>query len=45
MADQMGVGLIGYGMAGRTFHAPVIQSVLNFKLKKKEVWQDLDTND
>ena len=34
MADQMSVGLIGYGMAGRTFHAPVIQSVPNLRLKK-----------
>ena len=34
MADQISVGLIGYGMAGRTFHAPVIQSVPNLRLKK-----------
>jgi predicted dehydrogenase len=34
MAEQMSVGLIGYGMAGRTFHAPVIQSVPNLRLKK-----------
>ena len=34
MADQLSVGLIGYGMAGRTFHAPVIQSVPNLRLKK-----------
>jgi scyllo-inositol 2-dehydrogenase (NADP+) len=34
MADQMSVGLIGYGMAGRTFHAPVIQAVPNLRLKK-----------
>ncbi len=34
MADRMSVGLIGYGMAGRTFHAPVIQSVPNLRLKK-----------
>ena len=30
----MNVGLIGYGMAGRTFHAPVIQSVPNLRLRK-----------
>lgn len=34
MADQISVGLIGYGMAGRTFHAPVIQSVPALRLKK-----------
>lgn len=34
MADQISVGLIGYGMAGRTFHAPVIQSVPELRLKK-----------
>ena len=34
MAYQLSVGLIGYGMAGRTFHAPVIQSVPNLRLKK-----------
>ena len=34
MADQISVGLIGYGMAGRTFHAPVIQSVPHLRLKK-----------
>lgn len=34
MAEQISVGLIGYGMAGRTFHAPVIQSVPNLRLKK-----------
>ena len=34
MADQISVGLIGYGMAGRTFHAPVIQAVPNLRLKK-----------
>ena len=33
MADQVSVGLIvWYG--GRTFHAPVIQSVPNLRLKK-----------
>ena len=34
MAEQMSVGLIGFGMAGRIFHAPVIQSVPNLRLKK-----------
>lgn len=34
MADQIIAGLIGYGMAGRTFHAPVIQSVPELRLKK-----------
>jgi predicted dehydrogenase len=34
MADQISVGLIGYGMAGRTFHAPVIESVPQLGLKK-----------
>jgi predicted dehydrogenase len=34
MADQISVGLIGYGMAGRTFHAPVIQSIPHLRLKK-----------
>ena len=34
MADVISVGLIGYGMAGRTFHAPVIQSVPGLRLKK-----------
>jgi predicted dehydrogenase len=34
MADEINVGLIGYGMAGRTFHAPIIQSVPKLRLKK-----------
>jgi scyllo-inositol 2-dehydrogenase (NADP+) len=34
MADVLSVGLIGYGMAGRTFHAPVIQSVPGLRLKR-----------
>jgi predicted dehydrogenase len=34
MGDEIKVGLIGYGMAGRVFHAPVIQSVPNLRLKK-----------
>src|SRR5947209_4680913 len=34
MADEIGVGLIGYGMAARVFHAPVIASVPALKLRK-----------
>lgn len=34
MADEIRVGLIGYGMAARVFHAPVIQSVPHLRLKK-----------
>ena len=34
MADEIGVGLIGYGMAARVFHAPVIESVPRLKLRK-----------
>lgn len=34
MADQINVGLVGYGMAGRVFHAPIIQSVPVLKLRK-----------
>jgi scyllo-inositol 2-dehydrogenase (NADP+) len=34
MKDEIAVGLIGYGMAGRVFHAPVIQSVPDLRLKK-----------
>ena len=34
MVDQLSVGLIGYGMAARTFHAPVIESLPNLRLKK-----------
>lgn len=34
MTDQISVGLIGYGMAARVFHAPVIQSLPQFRLKK-----------
>jgi scyllo-inositol 2-dehydrogenase (NADP+) len=34
MTDEIGVGLIGYGMAGRVFHAPVIGSLPQLKLKK-----------
>ncbi|MDQ3804976.1 MAG: oxidoreductase [Acidobacteriota bacterium] len=34
MADEVGVGLVGYGMAARVFHAPVIGVVPGLKLKK-----------
>jgi predicted dehydrogenase len=34
VTDQINVGLIGYGMAARVFHAPVIRSVPNLRLKK-----------
>ncbi|HEY0321762.1 MAG TPA: oxidoreductase [Pyrinomonadaceae bacterium] len=34
MTDEISVGLIGYGMAARVFHAPVIQSVPGLRLKK-----------
>lgn len=34
MADEIGVGLIGYGMAARVFHVPVIASVPTLRLKK-----------
>jgi scyllo-inositol 2-dehydrogenase (NADP+) len=34
MADEVGVGLVGYGMAARVFHAPVIGAVPGLKLKK-----------
>lgn len=33
MADSIRVGLIGYGMAGRVFHAPLIRSVPALELK------------
>lgn len=32
--NRIGVGLIGYGMAGRVFHAPVINSIPGLHLKK-----------
>jgi scyllo-inositol 2-dehydrogenase (NADP+) len=32
--DVIGVGLVGYGMASRVFHAPVIVSVPSLRLKK-----------
>ena len=34
MTNEIRVGLIGYGMAGRVFHAPVITSVPDLKLAK-----------
>ncbi len=34
MADVVNVGLVGYGLAGRVFHAPVIRSVPGLRLKK-----------
>jgi scyllo-inositol 2-dehydrogenase (NADP+) len=34
MADGIGVGLIGYGMAARVFHAPVIETVPRLNLRK-----------
>ena len=34
MADVINVGLVGYGLAGRVFHAPIIQSVPGLRLKK-----------
>ncbi len=34
MVHEICVGLIGYGMAARTFHEPVIQSVPSLSLKK-----------
>jgi predicted dehydrogenase len=32
--NEIKVGLIGYGMASRVFHVPLIQSIPDFKLKK-----------
>jgi scyllo-inositol 2-dehydrogenase (NADP+) len=34
MTDEIGVGLIGYGMAGRIFHAPVLVPLPQLKLRK-----------
>jgi scyllo-inositol 2-dehydrogenase (NADP+) len=34
MTKELRVGLLGYGFAGRTFHAPVINSVPGLKLAK-----------
>jgi predicted dehydrogenase len=33
VAEVINVGLVGYGMAGRVFHAPVIKSVPGLRLK------------
>jgi scyllo-inositol 2-dehydrogenase (NADP+) len=33
-ADEIGVGLVGYGMASRVFHAPVIEAVPGLRLRK-----------
>lgn len=33
MSKQFNVGLIGYGMAGQVFHAPMITSISGFNLK------------
>ena len=32
MADAIGVGIVGYGLAGRTFHAPFIEAVDGLRL-------------
>ncbi|MBB6215713.1 putative dehydrogenase [Anaerosolibacter carboniphilus] len=34
MIDKVRVGLIGFGLGGRVFHAPIIQSIDNFELAK-----------
>jgi predicted dehydrogenase len=34
MSEQLKVGLIGYGMAGQVFHAPIINSVAGLHLAK-----------
>lgn len=34
MSNPLQVGLIGYGFAGKTFHAPIITSVPSLQLKK-----------
>lgn len=34
MKQKVNVGLIGFGLAGRVFHAPIINSVEGFKLSK-----------
>jgi scyllo-inositol 2-dehydrogenase (NADP+) len=34
VADEICVGLVGYGMASRVFHAPVIESVPRLRLRK-----------
>lgn len=47
MVNEIGVGLIGYGMAARTFHMPVIQTIPQLSLKKvvarqPDPWLDRD---
>ena len=34
VSDEIGVGLVGYGMASRVFHAPVIEAVPALRLRK-----------
>lgn len=34
MSKEIKVGLIGYGLGGRVFHAPIIESVVGLKLHK-----------
>ena len=34
MKDEIGVGLIGYGMAARVFHAPLIEAAPRLRLRK-----------
>lgn len=34
MKEKINVGLLGFGMAGRVFHAPVISSIPGFRLRK-----------
>jgi len=34
MGNEINVGLIGYGMAARVFHAPIIESVPGLRLRK-----------
>lgn len=42
----IGVGLVGYGMAGSVFHAPLITSIADFNLtaivssRREQVWRD-----
>ena len=34
MADEIGVGVIGFGLAGRVFHAPFVSAVPGLRLRK-----------
>lgn len=34
MIEKINVGLIGFGMSGRVFHAPIIDAVKGFRLRK-----------